>query len=299
MLLLTLIKDDTREYLIESIREAREYFKVKNVKVGISESIENKHHIIKVYCDDVNYDDRFRKMFNLYIGNILFKELVDEFCSNNINKYLTENYYFLRYEDVIEIRKNVESVMQKENSPMDEHMIYYMNRKNDIIDEIVEFIEENEVININGFITFRMKQFISQLEGILEKIVEKFMVEKEYDEFIKLLKYFIDVQESKIDEVHIIINNEGKYAVVDKFGNDILQNLISELYDGNANIQVTMEDLIISGLITTAPKKLIIHCVDNCQNKEIIETIKKVFGDRLNFCNECIRCKQIKSINKI
>ncbi len=37
------------------------------------------------------------------------------------------------------------------------------------------------------------------------------MVEKEYNEFIKLLKYFVDVQENKIDEVNIIIDKLGNY----------------------------------------------------------------------------------------
>ena len=36
------------------------------------------------------------------------------------------------------------------------------------------------------------------------------MVEKEYNEFIKLLKYFVEIQESKVDEVNILIEEEWK-----------------------------------------------------------------------------------------
>ncbi|GAA0124678.1 putative sporulation protein YtxC [Clostridium senegalense] len=299
MLMLTLIKENSRDYLIDAIRNAREYFKIKGVRIGVSESIENKHHIIKIYCDDENYDVKFEKMFNLYIANILFKELVDDFCEKNLSKYLVDNFYFLKCEDIIEIKKEVLNILQKENSPINENMIYYMNRKNDIVDKIVLFLEENNDINIDGFIKFRMKQFSCEIQDIIEKIVEKFMVEKEYDEFIKLLKYFIDVQESKIDELHIIINNDGNYALVDKLGEDVLQSIMDELSVDNLNLNVTIEDLIISGLITTAPQKVIMHCVQNCKSKELIETIKKVFGDRVSFCDECIKCKQIKSFLKV
>ena len=72
MLLLTLIQDDSKEYIIDEIRNARNYFKLKNATVGISESLENNLHIIKVYCDDENFNENFQKMFNLYIGNVLF-----------------------------------------------------------------------------------------------------------------------------------------------------------------------------------------------------------------------------------
>ncbi|MGL4731822.1 MAG: putative sporulation protein YtxC [Clostridium sp.] len=298
MLMLTLIKEDSKEYIIDSIRKAREYFKLKDVRIGVSESIENKHHIIKIYCDDDKCDVRFKKMFNLYIADILFKELVEEFCKKNISKYLVDNFYFLKCEDIIEIKKEVLKTLTEERE-INDYVIYYMNRKNDIVDKIVQFLEENPEININGFITFRMKSFCKEIHDVIEKIVEKFMVEKEYNEFIKLLKYFIEVQESKIDELHIIINESGNYAVVDKYGEDMLQNIIAELCEDNLNSKVTIEDLIISGLITMAPKKVVIHCASNCKNKELIETIKKVFCDRVTFCEECIRCKEIKKTFKL
>ncbi|MBS5824887.1 MAG: putative sporulation protein YtxC, partial [Clostridium argentinense] len=123
--------------------------------------------------------------------------------------------------------------------------------------------------------------------------------EKEYNEFIKLLKYFVDVQESKINEVNILIDKDGNYVVRDEFENDILSNLVNELYDSRISSKVSSEDLIISGLITSAPKKIVIHCVENSRNKELIETIKNVFGERVQFCNNCSRCIEYKNNIKI
>ncbi len=154
-------------------------------------------------------------------------------------------------------------------------------------------------MNIKGFLTFRMKEIAHDLESIIDKIVEKFMIEKEYNEFIKLLKYFVDVQESKINEVNIMIDKDGDYLVKDELGNDILNNLINELYDSRINSKVSSEDLIISGLITSAPKKIVIHCVENSRNKELIETIKNVFVERVEFCDDCAKCTQLKNNIKI
>lgn len=299
MLLLTLIQDDSKEYIIDEIRNARNYFKLKNVTVGISESLENNLHIIKVYCDDENFDEKFHRMFNLYIGTVLFKVVIKEFCKKNISKYLSENFYFLRGEDIKEVKNMIIDVFENESNIIDDNMIYYMNRKNEIIDKIVLCLEENNEVNIKGFLTFRMKEIAHDLESIIDKIVEKFMIEKEYNEFIKLLKYFVDVQESKIDQVNIMIDKNGDYLVKDELGNDILNNLINELYDSRINSRVSSEDLIISGLITSAPKKIVIHCVENSRNKELIETIKNVFVERVEFCNDCAKCTQLKNNIKI
>lgn len=299
MLLLTLIQDDSKEYIIDEIRNARNYFKFKNVTVGISESLENNLHIIKVYCDDENFDEKFHRMFNLYIGTVLFKVVIKEFCKKNISKYLSENFYFLRGEDIKEVKNMIINVFENESNIIDDNMIYYMNRKNEIIDKIVLCLEENNEVNIKGFLTFRMKEIAHDLESIIDKIVEKFMIEKEYNEFIKLLKYFVDVQESKIDQVNIMIDKNGDYLVKDELGNDILNNLINELYDSRINSKVSSEDLIISGLITSAPKKIVIHCVENSRNKELIETIKNVFVERVEFCNDCAKCTQLKNNIKI
>ena len=299
MLLLTLIQDDSKEYIIDEIRNARNYFKLKNVTVGISESLENNLHIIKVYCDDENFDEKFHRMFNLYIGTVLFKVVIKEFCKKNISKYLSENFYFLRGEDIKEVKNMIIDVFENESNIIDDNMIYYMNRKNEIIDKIVLCLEENNEVNIKGFLTFRMKEIAHDLESIIDKIVEKFMIEKEYNEFIKLLKYFVDVQESKIDQVNIMIDKDGDYLVKDELGNDILNNLINELYDSRINSKVSSEDLIISGLITSAPKKIVIHCVENSRNKELIETIKNVFVERVEFCNDCAKCTQLKNNIKI
>ncbi|WP_249175406.1 putative sporulation protein YtxC, partial [Clostridium tyrobutyricum] len=90
-------------------------------------------------------------------------------------------------------------------SIIDENSIYCINKKNNILEEIIDCMRESNNINIEGFISFRMKNTLSDLKNIIDKVVEKYMVEKEYDDFIKLLKYFVEIQESKIEYMDIVI----------------------------------------------------------------------------------------------
>ena len=47
-------------------------------------------------------------------------------------------------------------------------------------------------------------------------------------------------------------------------------------------------------MITSAPKKVIIHCAEHCKNKELLQTISKVFVDKVYYCDECAACEKIK-----
>jgi len=299
MLLLTIVQQKFREDVAEEIGKLKEYFKSKNIVIGISESIEEDTHFIKIFCNDLDYNNKFINMFNIYMANILYGIVIEEFYKKEMQSFLEDTYFFLKYDEIVEIKSLGAKALKSEGAIVDESMVYCINRKNTIIEKITKCIEEYKEINIKGFITFRMKEFREELESITDKVVENYMVEKEYTEFIKLLKYFVEIQESKIDEVNIIFKEDGDYLIQDNNGEDILSKLTSDLSEARYTGNVCLEDMLISGLITNCPKKIIIHCSHNCGNKELLETIKNVFLDRVVFCNKCKICKHIKSIVKV
>lgn len=299
MLLLTVVYSKEREDVIEGINNVKEYFKSKNKVIGISESIESNTHFVKIFCEE-EIDDRLRNIFNIHVANILYNVVIDEFYNKDMMDFLSDTYFFLKYDEIKEIRDNSLEVLKDEGPIIDENSIYCINKKNGIIDKIVQCIDENKEININGFMTFRMKELKDDLEGIIDKIVEKYMAEKEYNEFIKLLKYFVEIQESKIDLMNIEVSSDGKYIIRDKKGNDITESLFSDLSDLRYRENTNDEDILISVLITNSPEKIVIHCAENCKNSELIDTVKKVFTNRVEFCDDCKACKKIKgSIHKV
>jgi putative sporulation protein YtxC len=225
---------------------------------------------------------------------MLYKLVIKEFCKSGMDSFLAETYFFLANDEIKQIEPKIIEALLSEGSISGPDMVYCMNRKNNVIDKINKFIEENNEINVNGFLTFRTKQLRQDLECIVDKVVESYMVEKEYDEFVNLLKYFVEVQESKVDEVNIIIGKNGDYYLRDLEGNDLMGNMLIELPGVKFDPKENQEELIISTIITTAPKKIIIHCVDHCKNKELIQTISKVFVNRVYYCDKCSACENIK-----
>jgi putative sporulation protein YtxC len=294
MLLLTVAYNSSMECIIDEIKDIKNCFEHKNMILGIAESKIEDTHFVKFLCDDDNLSENIIKVFKLNIANMLYKIVIREFCKKELNNFLGDTYFFLTNDELKQIKPKIQEALLSEGAISGPSMVYYINRKNIIMDKISKCIEENKEINITGFLTFRVKELKQDLECIVDKVVEEYMVDKEYNEFIKLLKYFVEIQESKVDEVNISIEENGDYFLKDEEGNDLVGKLEMELPKVNFDISENKEELIISTMITCAPKKVIIHCAHNCKNKELLETITKVFVDKVYYCNECPLCEKIK-----
>ncbi len=129
----------------------------------------------------------------------------------------------------------------------------------------------------------------------IDKGIEEFTAEKEYREFIKILQYFVEVQEPKYDFVNLIFKGND-YRLLDEEDNIIDSDFFSDIIAEIDNEGISKEDLLISSLIVVAPKKLIIHLDDKYKNEDIIRIISNVFQDRVYFCLGCEKCnREIKN----
>lgn len=289
MLVMKLVHNDDLDF-IKELQQLRDILKKKDITIGLVESGEGNTHLIKIICDEDRYNEKIRNMIYLYISNILYSIVVEKYRKKEMFDFLIDTYFFLKQEEIIEVEDKIMKVLNSEDSVKDEKMFSCMNKINSIIEKIKLCLEENDEINIKGFITFRMKELREDIEDIIDIVVEDYMVEKEYKEFVKLLKYFVDIQESKIDEINIFIQENGGYILKDENGNDVFDEFIKELTESKIETEANIEDIIISGLITNAPKHVIIHKKDRAINLEFIETIVNVFGDRVCYCNGCKNC---------
>ncbi len=296
MLLATLAFEKERDSVMRDIGSLRELYKDYNQVIGYCETMEGNTHFVKIFCDD-SMESRLVKKADLYLADILYKVAADEFVRNYMEPILSESYFFLRYDELKELENQCLCVLKGNERHITENNICCYNRRSHMLEKIKKLMKENREVNIDGFITFRMKELNNDFTYILNRIVEGYIVEREYDEFISLLRYFVELQEPKIEEVNIIIDEMGEYYYRDNKNKDIKAYLTGELFDFKQGV-ADDDDMLIGALISNPPQKIIIHCVENAINEEIIDTIIKVFSDRVELCSSCRMCKRKKSRTK-
>ncbi|SET49576.1 putative sporulation protein YtxC [Natronincola peptidivorans] len=233
----------------------------------------------------------FINIFKYCVANALYEYIKLYQESELFNRIIEYDYYYFTVKERLEIQDNIKGLLIKDKNDIKNKNNESYQRKFTIIQRFVDYFKENTELNLKGFITFRLKDYILELQDIVERAVEDLLMDKEYNEFIKLLKYFVDIQEAKIDVIHIVIEEDNKYKLYDQYSNivnnEYLKMIAAEMTDKDINY----EDLLISSLITIAPNKVFIHRVSKNSNAEVIKTISRVFADRVKVCDTCDWCK--------
>ena len=118
--------------------------------------------------------------------------------------------------------------------------------------------------------------------------VDKFVIQREYNEFIDLLRAYIASGENKSEIIHLIYYDEESILLDE---NKHLINTSSEIFDGKylSDISFSSNDYALNALLNLIPKKLYIHLVDN-NSDEFVNTLKQIFEDRVVICYKCSIC---------
>jgi putative sporulation protein YtxC len=114
-------------------------------------------------------------------------------------------------------------------------------------------------------------------------------MDKQYQEFISLLQYFVYIQDAKIPSAHLMHQGGHQFILL----NDQFKPIETTQLDTWFTIEmldkeVNFEDMIVSTLITVAPQQIYIHTRE--PEAQIIKTIMQIFEGRFSICDYCRQC---------
>lgn len=244
---------------------------------------ENKFKIYKNVI--LHYKGKEYKKFNKFLSSLL-EEIVIEFYEEKILKQLINYNYF--YFDDYE-RKGILDNCIRTIEP-DEYMKNISQQK-----DVVEYFNENKKMILDGFVYFRLKDYIKYLDEVVDYAVNQFIVEKEYKEFINLLKVYVETRKPEYKTLHLIyLNNESILLDEGKNIVSVSENIYNAKY--LSDISFSSNDFALNALLTLLPEKIEIHLIDD--EDEFINTLKLIFEGRVFICKECEICRTYKMLNK-
>ena len=158
----------------------------------------------------------------------------------------------------------------------------FENRYNILFDNFYEHISSNNKLYLNGFLLFQNKKYYKHLEETLDLAVNKFIIEREYLEFISLLKIYINSHSSSIGLVQLYYN-PSKPTLFDENNNII--DVKDDAFDMKylSDISFSSNDYILNALLTLIPKRIVIHLSDSSMD-DFINTLSLIFENRITIC---------------
>jgi len=169
---------------------------------------------------------------------------------------------------------------------------YRTNRRTRLMAQILNCLEAHPVFDLEGFLTFRAQDYRAELDRALELAVEQYLVQREYVEFVRLLKHFVDAQTPRLDVLHVGISSQGRFQLYNDAGKKVTQQFLDEMSSHDESSDISCEDLLISALIAVAPRQIVFHVrYDGYQ--ETLQTIRSVFEERVSYCTGCAICAKL------
>lgn len=269
-------------------------------------------------CNIYFSTQKFSKYYNViihYVGNsspAFYNEISTVICNCIIKLYepqivrniLHSNYFYFDNLDTDVIENNCNNIL-KNDSTNSEYPLFansasvnldydYDDRKKVLWTAVLKYITAHKSLVLDGFILFRAKEYLKYIDSAVDYSVNQFVIDKEYFDFINLLKLYVDTKCPLIDLVHLIyINNDS--ILLDKDKNVIAT--IKDNLDLNylSDISFSYNDYALNTLLSLLPRKIVIHLIS--KEDEFINTLKIVFDKRIEICTDCNICKTYKLLN--
>ena len=241
----------------------------------------------KVYNNVIiHYVGTDYELFYDRVASILTDTIITFYQEKLLKRILEYNYFYFTSSEKKKILSLAKDFIADDDLSSEDNYfsIYY---------PFLDYITENKSIVLDGFVNFRLQTYMKNLDYIIDISVNKFLIEKEYNEFIDILKMYVTYTPFNSPLVHLVYcNGESILLDIDKKVIPTDDAIFQAKY--LSDITFSSNDYALNTLLNLTPKKIIIHLV-NYKEDEFINTIKLIFEDRYEICTDCKICSLYKT----
>jgi putative sporulation protein YtxC len=289
---------------LKDFNKRLEWIKQKGYSFHISTN-RNNHDMIDITIslkgksnESVFRDEDIIYIFKHQISEVLAEHIINDWELKLLRKEINRRCKGVLKEDKEIVYDKSSTILRKYNDNDSLNLLMNFGRKNRISHKIFDYMNNDEILIVEGFINFCMPDYLKEIKFTVDLAIEELKNEKEYNEFVKLLRYFVNTQAPKLMEVNLMMKNNGRFYMWDENGKKIEEKYLNYYLEDIIMEEINLDDVLISILITIAPKRLILHNIENFIKREPVEMIKNVFQDRIKICTGCERCNRLLHSSK-
>ena len=277
-----------RESICERLRELREQeelpFQIVEYRQGKRWLIQCQFQLPSSEAED--QEDMVQKIHRYYLANALAETILLHWEKDYVRRVLQRKHHLKRDEGQVVVGKALEYL----NNGLGQAQGYRVHRKTGLVTQILNCLDFNTVFDIEGFLRFRAQDYKNEVNKAIDFAFDEYVIEKEYMEFIQLLKHFVDSQTPRLDVLHVGITPQGRFHLYDHEGTKVTNQFLEDYQLDSAN-DLCYDDLLVSALIAVAPREVVLH-IRYEGYKDTLQTIRSVFGERVRDCQGCSLCER-------
>lgn len=239
----------------------------------------------------IHYTGIDNELFYTKLATILSYLVIDYFENDIIKKILLTNYFYF---DNSEFNKIL--ALCTENL-CDDDEFSFTNRQMQLFDAFYEYVSHHHSLIISGFINFRLNKYRKLLEELVDFSVNEYIIEREYLEFVSLLRLYINSQVSSPRTIHLISLEHDTFLLDENLqAIDIDKNALSAKY--LSDVSFSTNDYVLNTLLNILPQKIYLHLISPFSNLDFLNTLQLIFENRVELCHDCNICNLYRSIKK-
>lgn len=278
-----------KSFCIKTNNEAILDYLLRRTKEIDFEDLTYSKNEFKIYKNVmIHYQGKDEVSFSCFLSELIAETILEFYEEKLINQILNYNYFYFDEYERIQICNNCINIIENEEENLES------SRRLIIQNALFSYIQENKSMVLEGFVNFRLKEYMCYLDSLVDTAVNQFVIEKEYNEFINLLKIYIDSKPAECEILHLIyINGESILLDAEKNIVSVSENILNSKY--LSDISFSSNDFALNTLLSLLPAKIEIHVIGT--EDEFIDTIKQIFEGRVSICKECNICRTYRILN--
>ncbi len=190
------------------------------------------------------------------------------------------SFDFLSQEEISAVKRIVREKLEKEKS----YFICEIQKK------LINLTEVSRFISLEGVWLFAMEDYRNKILELIEEALDEHLAEQDYREFLSMLHYFVELENSQMKELQVITLPNGAYRFYDENHRDITEQCIKMVVNEFSDVELAeaepQNDILISLLIILLPEEIYLYGTKFIENKKFLITLEAVFADRIHLIKE-------------
>lgn len=202
------------------------------------------------------------------VALLLADAILRDWESRILKNILRHDYPFLTPEEQALLLAEAEKELNQRS--------HILARRTRIAARLEDYLLQATHLTLEGFLRFRLPDYRQQLEEILARTVDRYLLQKEYDAFVALLREHVETHPVRALQVEIYPGREGRHRVLGLFP---------------APAEVEGDDSLVSLLVAWNPEGILLHEGPGAEDfAEAAEMLGQIFGPRFHRCPGCRVC---------